>query len=107
MEEDRAAVMEARGQNRRRLEIAESQEARASRHEAEAKRDKIRAAFMQLGRTLSESIKGGGAGGGVPSMGGDQDPNAFRITPPPRRQAPTPVQAPPPYQPQGRRRRNA
>jgi hypothetical protein len=105
MEEDRAAVGEARAQNRRRLEIAESQEARAARAEVAARRDKITQAFMELGRSLRTSISAGGVGG-VPSMGGDQDPNAFKIAPAPRRAGPTPVQAPPPYQPQGRRRRD-
>jgi hypothetical protein len=94
---DRAAVEEARGQNRRRLELAEEANQRANRQEQERRHERIQAAFEAAGRRLSS---GGGAsvGGGVPSVEG-QDASAFRINPYPRRQPPTPVQATP-FQPQ-------
>jgi hypothetical protein len=96
-QEDRAAVFEARQQNRRRLELAEEANQRANRQEQERRHERIQAAFEAAGRRLSS---GGGAsvGGGVPSVEG-QDASAFRINPYPRRQPPTPVQATP-FQPQ-------
>lgn len=94
--EDRAAVLAERERAGRRLELAESSEARAARAEqrqiTEARRVRIQAAFAEIGKALSAggggTISAGGAGGG-----GDQDPAAFRLTPPPQRRAPTPVDA--------------
>lgn len=103
IQEDRAAALEQRGQNRRRLEIAESQEARAQRAEVEQRRLRIQQAFASIGNALKGAISVGG-GGGSAGGGGDQDPNAFRIAPPPQRRAPTPVSAAP-YQPQPPARR--
>jgi hypothetical protein len=103
LQEDRAAALEQRTQGRRRLELAESAEARAARNELEQRRLHIQAAFANIGKALSGSISGGG-GGISAGGGGDQDPNAFRITPSPQRRAPTPVSAAP-YQNIAPRRR--
>lgn len=99
VEEDRAATLEARDFNRRRIDIAESSELRAARGEERAvereRRERIERAFMEIGRALRSSAAsgasiGGGAGAGG---GGDQDAAAFRITPAPQRRPPEPVQA--------------
>jgi hypothetical protein len=103
-ERDRVARGEAREVER--LGFARSEEARAERGEQrqlrldeERRRQRVQEAFQAIGRALAGSIQGGGGGGSVGSMGGDQDPNAFRITPAPQRRPPTPVPAAP-YQPQ-------
>lgn len=101
-EEDRAYVHEARGHNERRMAIAESSERRAQRQEVESRREKIRAAFAQIGASLRGHASGGG-GSAMSGMGGDQDPAAFRVKDAPRRAAPAPVNAAP-YQMQPRRR---
>ena len=54
------------------------QEARQARLDAERQRDKIAAAFAQLGRAISSSVRGGSVGGSI-NMGGDQDASAFKI----------------------------
>lgn len=105
LQEDRAAALEQRGQNRRRLEIAESQEARAQRAEVEARRLRVQQAFERIGAALRGAVSSGGGGLSVP--GAAQDTSAFRITPAPQRRAPTPVPAQPfqPQLPQQRQRR--
>jgi hypothetical protein len=61
--------------------------------ENQQKKDKIGEAFVKLGQMIghgsTHQISAGSGGGG----GGDQDAGAFRIAPPPRRQAPQPVDA--------------
>lgn len=96
--EEREYLHETRGQQRRRLELAESQEARAQRAEVEARRARIQQTFAQIGAMLRGATSGGG-GGVISSPGGDQDAAAFRLSPGPQRRAPTPVPAAP-FQPQ-------
>jgi len=66
---------------------------REARLESQQKKDKIGEAFVKLGQMIghgsTHQISMGSGGGG----GGDQDAGAFRIAPPPRRQAPQPVDA--------------
>jgi len=66
---------------------------REARLENQQKKDKIGEAFVKLGQMIghgsTHQISAGSGGGG----GGDQDAGAFRIAPPPRRQAPQPVDA--------------
>lgn len=106
LQEERDYLHETRYQQRRGLELRESAEARAQRAEQEQRRARIQQAFAQIGAALRGAISGGGAGGGVGGMGGEQDPSAFRIAPPPQRRPPTPVPAAPfqPQLPQQRRR---
>lgn len=106
LQEERDYLHETRYQQRRRLELSEAAEARATRQEQEQKRQRIQQAFAQIGAALRGAVSGGG-GVSTGGMGGEQDPNAFRITPPPQRRPPTPVQAAPfqPQPPQQRRRR--
>jgi len=77
----------------RRFNLAEKRERRM---EEQHRRDKIGAAFKELGKMIGEAGSSGrsiGAGIGAGGGGGDQDAGAFRMTPAPRRAPPKPVDA--------------
>jgi hypothetical protein len=64
---------------------------REARLEAARKKDTIGAAFLKLGEMIGHSSKS--LSFNQPASGGDQDAGAFRMTPAPKRSAPTPVDA--------------
>lgn len=81
--------LEAANRDVERLELAkqaakeqkdwrEYQKLRDQQREAQRQRDKIAAAFAQFARAMASAVRGF-SHGGTPSMGPDQDANAFKI----------------------------